>query len=132
MILRRVYYHCRRGLGSRASRYVPRALRSTWFEGNDPRRSLRLIDKKHVWKDNGKKRNFLLEPARCKKKMLKISSLSLLERERLGGVFREDLGIVALYETKRGTFRLLKWHFTVVEMPSTSRSNIFLPLIDYV
>ena len=58
--------------------------------------------------------------------------LGLLEIERLGGVFREDLGIVALYETKRGTFRLLKWHFTVVEISSMSHSNIFLPLIDDV
>ena len=58
--------------------------------------------------------------------------LGLLEIERLGGVFREDLSIVGLSALKRGTFRLLKWHFTVVEMPSTSRSNIFLPLIDYV
>ena len=58
--------------------------------------------------------------------------LGLLEIERLGGVFREVFDIVALSETKRGTFRLLKWHFTVVEMPSSSRLNIFLPLIDYV
>ena len=58
--------------------------------------------------------------------------LGSLEIERLGGVFRGDLGIVALYETKRGTFQLLKWHFAVVEISSTSHSNIFLPLIDYV
>lgn len=64
--------------------------------------------------------------------MPKKAPLSLLEIEQLGGGFNGIKNNKRFTICGGGTLGVFKWHFRVVRISLSTRSNIFLHLIDDV